>query len=124
MAEGDIDSDKLYYGFASLEKAKSNVKDNVAFGRDIVDFFSLDKNKLRELLLLYIERSSSRVTSQGSILIRDIVLNISLHVSGYANRSLWIEEDEEIESIIDLIRDGENDIKSIIEEAALTWRSE
>ncbi|MBN1081295.1 DUF262 domain-containing protein [Pseudomonas sp. 1079] len=124
MDGGDIDSDELYRGFAFLEKAKSNVKDNVAIGIDIINFFSFDKNKLRELLLLYIERSSSRVTSQGSILIRDIVLNISLHVSGYANRSLWLEEEEELKNIINLIRDGDGDIKSIIEEAALTWRSE
>lgn len=124
MSEGAIDSDELYHGFASLEKAKSNVKDNVAFGVEIVDFFPFDKKKLRELLLLYIERSSSRVTSQGSILIRDIILNISLKVSGYENSSLHLEEDEKIENIIGSIRDGDSDIKSIIEESALTWRSE
>jgi hypothetical protein len=57
-------------------------------------------------------------------LIRDLVLNISISLSGYENVSMCREEDELIESTILLIREGEGDIKSVIEDAAVNWRAE
>lgn len=92
--------------------------------KDLAKYFGFDRGALRELLLLYIERSSSRVTSTSSILIRDLVINISLALSGYNNRSLYTAEDEVIESIIESIRNSSDDIKTLIEDAAVKWRSE
>lgn len=124
MEGGVLNDPALHQSFIILEKAKSKVKDNIAIGEEVESYFSFSKNRLRELLLLYIERSSSRVTSLGSILIRDLVLNISISLSGYENVSMCRDEDELIESTILLIREGEGDIKSVIEDAAVSWRAE
>lgn len=121
---GDLHDEQFFRGFIYLELAKNKVKNNLQIDKSIADYFGFDRGSLRELLLLYIERSSSRVTSTSSILIRDMVINISLALSGYKNRSLYRAEDETIAAIIESIRDGSDEIKTLIEDAAVKWRME
>ncbi|NKI45984.1 DUF262 domain-containing protein [Pseudomonas fluorescens] len=121
---GDLGDERFFKGFIYLELAKNKVKNNLQIDKDLAEYFGFDRGALRELLLLYIERSSSRVTSTSSILIRDLVINISLALSGYSNRSLYTAEDEVVASIIESIRNSSDDIKTLIEDTAVKWRSE
>ncbi|WP_152981832.1 hypothetical protein [Pseudomonas mediterranea] len=121
---GDLNNDRFLRGFIYLELAKNKVKNNLQIDKDLADYFGFDRGALRELLLLYIERSSSRVTSTSSILIRDLIINISLSLSGYENRSLYRAEDELVAEIIESIRNGSVEIKTLIEDAAAKWRME
>lgn len=121
---GELDDESFFKGFIYLELAKNKVKNNLQIDKDLADFFGFDRTALRELLLLYIERSSSRVTSTSSILIRDMIINISLSLSGYENRSLYSTEDELISETIESIRTGNLEIKTLIEDAASKWRTE
>lgn len=118
----NLDDECLFRAFIYLELAKSKVKNNLTLDKDLTEYFGFDRGALRELLLLYIERSSSRVTSTSSILIRDIIINISLSLSDYQNKSLYTAEDETIKDIIKSINFGHDDIKALIEDAAVKWR--
>ncbi|WP_207886932.1 DUF262 domain-containing protein [Pseudomonas sp. 30_B] len=122
LAGGELENNDLFRSFACIEIAKSGVKDNLILGDDLAEYFGFDRSSLRELLLLYIERSSSRVTSTSSILIRDIIINISIFLSGYRTHSLSHAEVELVASLVDAIRKKQEDIKVIIEDAAMKWR--
>lgn len=121
---GDLSDDRFFKSFIHLELAKNKVKNNLYIDKDLTDYFGFDRGALRELLLLYIERSSSRVTSTSSILIRDLIINISLSLSGYENHSLYTAEDELIAETVESIRNGSVEIKTLIEDAAMKWRME
>ena len=53
-----------------------------------------------------------------------MIINISLSLSGYENRSLYSTEDELISETIESIRTGNLEIKTLIEDAASKWRTE
>ncbi|WP_421217328.1 DUF262 domain-containing protein [Aeromonas enteropelogenes] len=74
---GVVVNSKLKNAFFSLELARTHIKSNIKIPSEIVSFFGFEESILRELMLVYIERSSSRVMSVGSILIRDIIIRIA-----------------------------------------------
>lgn len=108
--------------FFALEVARSAVKNNEAIPDWIIAHFDLHEATLRELILIYIERSSSRVMSVGSILSRDITQLISLNNSGV---SLPIEDTTEshLHEIIATLREDNAEPKMVIEESLETWKA-
>lgn len=115
------DPEKVSRSFFSLEIARSCVKTNEDIPTWIYEHFQLDEKVLREVLLMYIERSSSRVMSVGSILIRDIIQSLTLFKSDL--NSIFLHKERQ--SLLEIFRqlaDG-SDPKQVIEEAAFDWRT-
>jgi hypothetical protein len=108
--------------FFALEVARSAVKNNEIIPNWIISHFDLSESTLRELILIYIERSSSRVMSVGSILSRDITQLISLHNSEVI---LPIEENTELHllEIIAKLKEESAEPKMVIEENLVIWKA-
>ncbi|HHQ4924896.1 TPA: DUF262 domain-containing protein [Aeromonas veronii] len=101
--------------FFNLELARSYIKLNVKIPFHIIEYFGFDESVLRELMLVYIERSSSRVMSVGSILIRDMIIRISCIRAG-----LYIGDSDLIEVVISKLECGA-DPKSVLEDMFDAW---
>ena len=107
--------------FFALEVARTAVKGNESIPDWVVQHFGFSESVLRELILIYIERSSSRVMSVGSILARDILQLISLCHSEVAiplneqDRSL-------LSKIVGQLQAETVEPKLIIEESVEQWR--
>lgn len=101
--------------FFNLELARAHIKLNLKIPVNIINFFGFEESVLRELMLVYIERSSSRVMSVGSLLIRDIVIKIACMRAG-----LCIDENNHIENIISLLESG-SDPKTVLEDMFEVW---
>ncbi|WDE13489.1 DUF262 domain-containing protein [Thalassomonas haliotis] len=114
------DADEFEEAFLNLELAKYAVKNNEKIDKDVVDFFEFDEAVLRELILIYIERSSSRVMSVGSIIIRDILLTLSCYRAGI-EISLSSDDEELLKETIEDL-EGDVDPKSSIEYIADQWQ--
>lgn len=112
---------KLYSAFIYLETARTCIKTNERFPSDVIDFFGFDQSNLRELMMIYIERSSSRVMSIGSIIIRDIIQNISCYMAGIIPSHLTDVDVEKLEYILNELR-NEGDVKLLIENMAENWK--
>ena len=108
--------------FFALEVARAAVKANAKLPKWVIEHFGFSENVLRELLLVYIERSSSRVMSIGSILARDMLQNISMVRAGI---DLAISSNDKVilESIINSLSNDEAKPKQTIEENVELWRA-
>ena len=113
-------SEGLIQSFFALEIGRTCVKTNETIPDWVYNHFQFPENVLREILMMYIERSSSRVMSVTSILIRDLIQSISLYrldisINSYSN------EIEDLNIILERLA-ADTDPKQVIEEAAYTWR--
>ncbi|EDL6135962.1 DUF262 domain-containing protein, partial [Salmonella enterica subsp. enterica serovar Newport] len=115
-----FNEDKLMQAFFNLERAKSSVKNNELITEDINVFFGSNEKNLKELLLIYIERSSSRVMTTASIIIRDIIINLSLFKSGITLPD-WVDVSH-LETLSDVIRFDDADVKECIENLSNEWK--
>ncbi|MDY1000336.1 DUF262 domain-containing protein [Pantoea agglomerans] len=112
--------DSLFEGFFNLERAKNAVKNNEQIPLEISGFFESEGGSLKELLLIYIERSSSRVMTTTSIIIRDIIINFSIFKS---NQNLFIDEESNmLQELAKKINSNEYDIKEFVETLSEHWR--
>lgn len=118
----EFDNNQIYNAFFNLESAKSHVKINEKIPCEILGFFDIDEQCLRELLMIYIERSSSRVMSIGSIIIRDIIQNFACFRAGinlsYLDKKDYVALDE----LSYLMKDKNLDVKYIVEDLSETWK--
>ncbi|EAM3348693.1 DUF262 domain-containing protein [Salmonella enterica] len=118
----EFDNNQIYNAFLNLESAKSHVKINEKIPAEILDFFDIDEQCLRELLMIYIERSSSRVMSIGSIIIRDIIQNFACFRAGI-NLSYLDEKDyDALDWFSNLMKDKNLDVKYIVEDLSEDWK--
>ena len=107
--------------FFALEVARTAVKNNEYIPPWVIQHFGFSESVLREFILIYIERSSSRVMSTGSILARDITQLISLKRH---NVDLPINQTESIylDNIIKELEQEDAEAKLIIENSLDNWR--
>ncbi|EGJ5978474.1 TPA: DUF262 domain-containing protein, partial [Escherichia coli] len=101
---------------------KAHVKANEKIPSDILLFFNIDEQCLRELLMIYIERSSSRVMSIGSIVIRDIIQNFSCLRAGINLSYLEDKDTHSLDELADLMQDKNIDVKFLVEDLAEDWK--
>ncbi|KAB7689971.1 DUF262 domain-containing protein [Plesiomonas shigelloides] len=111
----EIRDKSLTKAFFNLELARSYIKLNIKIPIEIIDYFGFDESVLRELMLVYIERSSSRVMSVGSILIRDMIIRVSCIRAG-----LYIGDSALIKNVISELESG-SDPKSVLEDMFDAW---
>lgn len=116
-----VDVDKLYSAFINLETARTCIKTNERLPYDVVEFFGIGLSNLRELMMIYIERSSSRVMSIGSIIIRDIIQNFSCYMAGIIPVHLTESDTIHLEELVDKLR-NDSDVKLLIEDMAEIWK--
>ncbi|EGQ7936429.1 DUF262 domain-containing protein [Vibrio vulnificus] len=119
---GNLEPTKLAAPFFALEVARSAVKINEKIPEWVLEHFELSESILRELMLIYIERSSSRVMSVGSILARDILQNLSLKCSGLVFLNNYNEQDI-LGKIFNELKNG-NEPKSSLEGSLDIWKVE
>ncbi|CAI1014526.1 Uncharacterized conserved protein [Serratia entomophila] len=117
-----FDNNQIYNAFFNLESAKSHVKINEKIPYEILDFFDIDEQCLRELLMIYIERSSSRVMSIGSIIIRDIIQNFACFRSGINLSYLDKKDYDALDELSYLMKDKNLDVKYIVENLSENWK--
>lgn len=117
---GKFDLSVLSHSFFALETGRSAVKSNEAIPIWVVQHFGFSESTLRELLLIYIERSSSRVMSIGSILVRDLIQSISLYQAGV---DLPVDDSDNV-ILQEVINDLKNEFepKSVIEGKLEYWK--
>ncbi|MEG5298255.1 DUF262 domain-containing protein [Enterobacter roggenkampii] len=108
--------------FFNLESAKAHVKINEKIPNSILSFFNIDEQCLRELLMIYIERSSSRVMSIGSIIIRDIIQTFACYKSGICLAHLEEYEQSSLNEFEYLLQDKNVDVKYVVEDLAESWK--
>ncbi|MXF05681.1 DUF262 domain-containing protein [Escherichia coli] len=118
----DLNNKQIYNAFLNLEAAKAHVKANEKIPSDILLFFNIDEQCLRELLMIYIERSSSRVMSIGSIVIRDIIQNFSCLRAGINLSYLEDKDTHSLDELADLMQDKNIDVKFLVEDLAENWK--
>lgn len=117
-------SSQIYHAFFNLESAKSHVKANERIPLEILSFFEIDEKCLRELLMIYIERSSSRVMSIGSIIIRDIIQNFSCFKSGISLTYLDEKDRNNLDELAILMKNKDLDVKYIVEVLSEKWKGQ
>lgn len=113
--------DKLAKSFSILESARFSVKNNLPFTSDYPNILGVDERSFREMILMYIERSSSRVTSLGSILIRDIIICTICYLSGY-QMSLSNQDFKKLNSLCEHLKEDKLDTKQEIENLSEVWK--
>ncbi|WP_337262748.1 MULTISPECIES: DUF262 domain-containing protein [unclassified Serratia (in: enterobacteria)] len=118
----EFDNNQIYNAFFNLESAKSHVKINEKIPYEILGFFDIDEQCLRELLMIYIERSSSRVMSIGSIIIRDIIQNFACFRAGINLSYLDKKDYDALDELSYLMKDKNLDVKYIVEDLSETWK--
>ena len=118
----DLNNKQIHNAFFNLEAAKAHVKANEKIPSDILLFFNIDEQCLRELLMIYIERSSSRVMSIGSIVIRDIIQNFSCLRAGINLSYLEDKDTHSLDELADLMQDKNIDVKFLVEDLAEDWK--
>jgi hypothetical protein len=118
----EFDNNQIYNAFFNLESAKSHVKINEKIPYEILVFFDIDEQCLRELLMIYIERSSSRVMSIGSIVIRDIIQNFACFRAGINLSYLDKKDYDALDELSYLMKDKNLDVKYIVEDLSETWK--
>ena len=115
-------NEQIYNAFFNLESAKAHVKLNEKIPVEVLSFFNIDEQCLRELLMIYIERSSSRVMSIGSIVIRDIIQNFSCSKAGINLSYLNNKDSYSLDKFSSLMQDRNADVKYIVEDLAENWK--
>lgn len=123
MNSKGIDVNKLYDAFVNLEIARTCIKTNEKLPQHVVDFFGISQYSLRELMMIYIERSSSRVMSIGSIIIRDIIQTFSCHMAGIPLIHLNSTDLANLDIFINALKSNV-DVKYSIEFMAENWKEE
>ncbi|EAA9808902.1 DUF262 domain-containing protein [Salmonella enterica] len=113
-------SDNLMVAFFNLERAKHSVKNNEQIPEDIIHFFGSNETNIKELLLIYIERSSSRVMTTASIIIRDIIINLSLYKAGITLPDSI--DTLQLDTLADVIASHNFDVKECIENLSNEWK--
>src|SRR5690606_7500097 len=109
--------------FYALEHARSSIKNNLKIPSDIQSYFSIPEPNLRELILLYIERSSSRVTAVTSIAMRDISIYFACHQGGVKFR-LEKREAKNISKLSQFLTESKIDVKYLIEDYSSFWKED
>ena len=117
----DFDIEAFSDAFFSLELARAAVKSNEKIPAWIIEHFDLDEVTLREVVLLYIERSSSRVMSIGSILIRDLIQLLSLSRS-IDNLPLNNEDITLLKHTFIRLKENQEP-KTVLEDTLAMWRN-
>ncbi|HHX8295257.1 TPA: hypothetical protein ACVOYL_003410, partial [Vibrio diabolicus] len=103
-----------------LETVKSYVRKNEVVPVVSLDYFKIGERNLREIAFLYIERSSSRVMSQGSLVVRDIIINLTCFINGLKVSSS--QEQVMISELVKQLHDGSKvDVKLLVESLADNW---
>lgn len=115
-------NNQIYNAFFNLESAKSHVKINEKIPNEILEFFNIDEKCLRELLMIYIERSSSRVMSIGSIIIRDIIQNFACFRAGISLLYLDKKDRDALDEFASIMEDKNVDVKYIVEDLSENWK--
>ncbi|CAH7250756.1 conserved hypothetical protein [Vibrio chagasii] len=118
---GKTDINMLASSFFALEVGRSAVKSNESIPSWVVEHFNFSEATLRELLLVYIERSSSRVMSIGSILARDLIQLISSSQSGIDFPLDKVDQDILLK-VIEELREG-IEPKFVIESKLDCWKA-
>ncbi|MFA0035460.1 DUF262 domain-containing protein [Vibrio chagasii] len=117
------DTTKLLESFVHLEIVKSHVRKNETLPLVSLDYFKFGETYLREIAFLYIERSSSRVMSQGSLVVRDIIINLSCFVNGIVMSNPL--EERMMHELVERLYDGsKGDVKLLIESLSENWLGE
>jgi hypothetical protein len=119
----DINHRDYYTPFLNLEFARNAIKNNVNISHNVIEAFSLDKSVLRELILIYIERSSARVMSIGSILIRDIIIHLAVHNMVNLKDSLSVDDNNSLKKLAFKLRQPNVDVKQILENLSEQWKA-
>ena len=122
MLGADPEDERLIDAFINLESGKARVVNNYQLLPSSFNDLTKNPSAIKEMLMLYIERASSRVTSIGSILIRDLIINISLHVEGYSMKSLSKDDQIAFDKLLSSLMLENCDVKYIIENTAESWR--
>ena len=120
LVNGRCDFSVISKAFFALEISKAAVKQNLDVPTWILEYFGFTASTLRELMLIYIERSSSRVMSLGSILIRDLIQVISLSKINIKS-PISPNDTELLDNIISSLN-YESEPKSVIEDKIEHWR--
>ncbi|MBC3228930.1 DUF262 domain-containing protein [Serratia fonticola] len=115
-------NNQIYNAFFNLESAKSHVKINEKIPNEILEFFNINEKCLRELLMIYIERSSSRVMSIGSIIIRDIIQNFACFRAGISLLYLDKKDRDALDEFASIMEDKNVDVKYIVEDLSENWK--
>lgn len=121
LKSSDLDKDNLYLAFINLETARTCIKTNERIPKDVIDFFNINESNLRELIMIYIERSSSRVMSIGSIIIRDIIQNLSCHMADIELTYLSNKDLNDLKELRTILK-KEVDVKHIVENLSENWK--
>lgn len=108
--------------FFNLERAKQAIKINEEIDLNIKNFFGFNDANFRELMLIYIERSSSRVMTTTSILIRDIIINLALNKINIP--ILENTEEKQLKELTNVMLSSDADIKEFIETLSEEWKAE
>ncbi|KZY84353.1 hypothetical protein A3741_16205 [Oleiphilus sp. HI0069] len=124
LSAPNFDGDRYLEAFWNLELAKTFIKNNQELPSEVSEFFGFEKNVIRELILLYIERSSSRVMSTGSILIRDLVINLAVACHSKASISLSERDQKALKALVNRFKGSNVDVKLELETASENWREE
>jgi hypothetical protein len=122
LKDVDVECDRISTAFFALEVARSAVKNNEPIPSWILKHFDLSERTIRDLMHVYIERSSSRVMSIGSILARDILQSISIK-SGDVILPISKEDYDLLSDIVFKLSDG-LDAKAVIEGNLDSWKVE
>lgn len=122
MEDVDPENEKILNAFINLEDSKARVVNNNQVNNSKFKLLINNASGIKEMLLLYIERASSRVTSIGSLLIRDLIINLSLYVEGYNAKSLSVEDKLILEKLVSDLSSVDCDVKFTLENAAEYWR--
>lgn len=118
----DYNSNQLEMAFHMLEKPKSAVKVNDSLKNQYCEYFGFSDLVLKELMLIYIERCSSRVTSLGSILIRDLLVSLSCYKAEIFTNGI----DSSSKLLLELeggLNESNVDVKSLIENLSENWKA-
>lgn len=106
--------------FVALESTRGAVKNNEPHDLEF-SFLTIDGSSIRELMLLYIERCSSRVTALSSILIRDFIISVFFSGNGGELQNLSSVDEESLYGFMDS-KWAIGETKSEIETVVDTWR--
>jgi hypothetical protein len=113
----EVNSKKIINTFVSLESKRFEYKNNVTNGKSW-DEKRLSLKEIVPLFSLFNERASSRVMITSSLLIRDWCISLFYFLQDPSNCDLDINRMEAIKSIIKVIEEGEEGLKSTVETMA------
>lgn len=109
--------------FYQLESARTAIKNNSKIPAETLAFFAIPEKNLREFLLLYIERSSSRVTAVSSIAMRDLSICFSCYRAGFKFKSEPMVA-KDLTCLAKNLSSSKVDVKELIESSLADWKGD